>query len=49
VQFIRRNNSIDISGWYDNFVGIESEIVTLKEFFERCGITKKDCTKAFEE
>jgi len=36
-----------IGGWYDSFVGIEGESMTLLEFFQRLGITEKDCQKAF--
>ena len=40
---------IDISGWYDSCVGLEGESMLLREFFERLGITRKDCEKAFKE
>lgn len=39
---------LDIGGWYDSFVGIGHESMTLREFFERLGITEKDCQKAFK-
>lgn len=38
---------LDIGGWYDSCVGICSESITLKEFFTRLGITRKDCLRAF--
>jgi len=40
---------LDIGGWYDNFVGIESRSFTLREFFDELGITEKDCAKAFKD
>ena len=39
---------IDIGGWYDGgWAGIQGESMTLHEFFDRLGITEKDCQKAF--
>jgi hypothetical protein len=40
---------LDIGGWYDNFVGIETHSLQLREFFDKLGITEKDCTKAFKQ
>ena len=40
-------NRLDISGWYDHCVGIESTAMTLAEFFSRLGITEKDVKNAF--
>jgi hypothetical protein len=40
---------IDIGGWYDSCVGIQGESFTLREFFDRLGITEKDCRKAWRE
>lgn len=40
---------LDISGWYDSFVGIEGTSYTLREFFDLLGITEKDCRKAFND
>ena len=39
---------IDISGWYDSFVGIAPGSMTLMEFFSKLGIKKKDCLNAFD-
>jgi hypothetical protein len=39
---------LDVFGWYDSFVGIEGYQMSLIQFFERLGITPKDCAKAFE-
>ena len=55
-----RNSGIDITwtpsaqrlvigGWYDSCVGIESHELTLREFFDKLGITEKDCAKAFKQ
>lgn len=38
---------LDIGGWYNSCVGIESTSLTLLEFFMLLGITKKDCERAF--
>lgn len=40
---------LDIGGWYDSFVGIQTHSMSLREFFERLGITEKDVRKAFKE
>lgn len=40
---------LDISGYFDEFVGIEGESFTLAEFFKELGITEKDIRKAFKE
>ena len=40
---------LDFSGWYDSIVGIEGASMFLFEFFERLGIKKRDCIKAFEK
>jgi len=41
-------NRLDINGWYDHFVHIEGESISLSAFFLLLGITEKDCKKAFE-
>jgi DNA-binding transcriptional regulator PaaX len=40
---------LDISGYFDDFVGIEGGSFTLAEFFKELGITEKDVRKAFKE
>ena len=42
-------NRLDITGWYDHFVGIEGGSLTLGEFFQRLGITEKHCRRALRE
>ena len=49
VTWWKTKGSLSIGGWYDSCVGIEAETVTLGEFFERLGITEKDCRKAFKK
>lgn len=39
---------LDIGGWYDSCVGIQSESMTLKKFFDKLGITKNECLHAFD-
>ena len=39
---------LDIGAWYDSFVGIEGDSMTLRQFFDKLGISKKDCAKAFK-
>jgi hypothetical protein len=40
---------LDISGYFDEFVGIEGGSFTLVEFFKELGITEKDVKKALKE
>lgn len=42
-------NRISVGGWYDSCVGIEGEAFTLREFFDRLGITEAHCRKVFRE
>lgn len=49
VEYIKTKRDIYISGWYDDFVGIEGERMGLDEFFNRLGITEKDCAAAFRK
>lgn len=49
VLYIQRRKTLRINGWYDDFVGIESTEITLKDFFKRLNITLKDCQSAFKE
>ena len=38
-----------IGGWYNTCVGIESHSFQLRDFFDKLGITEKDCAKAFKQ
>jgi predicted transcriptional regulator len=40
---------LDISGYFDEFVGIEGGSFTLAGFFRELGITEKDVRKALKE
>jgi hypothetical protein len=40
---------LDVGGWYDTFVGLETHSMTLHQFFDGLGITEKDCAKAFKQ
>lgn len=46
ITFTKTRSAISVSGWYDQYVGIEGETMTLGEFFRRLGITRKDCDRA---
>ena len=48
VTFIRSRMSLEIGGWYDQFVGIETTVMPLREFFDRVGIREADCRRAFK-
>ena len=47
VRWTKSAQRIDISGWYNSFVGLEGGSLSLKEFFDKLGITEQDCKKAF--
>lgn len=47
ITWTKTTHRIDIGGWYDSFVGIESTSMTLREFFDELGITERDCKKAW--
>jgi hypothetical protein len=49
ATWYKTKQELCISGWYDGMVGIEGECLTLREFFDRLGITEKDCRKAFKK
>lgn len=47
IDWVKTAKRLDISGWYDTCVGIESQSFTLREFFDQLGITEADCKKAW--
>jgi hypothetical protein len=49
VTWTRSAQRLDIGGWYDSFVGIQGDSMTLREFFDALGITEKDCAKAWKQ
>jgi hypothetical protein len=38
---------LDFGGWYDSFVGLTGGSMTLREFFDKLGITEDHCRRAF--
>lgn len=48
ITFTRSTLTVSVGGWYDSFVGIESEVLSLREFLERIGIHERDVRKALE-
>lgn len=48
VNYVKSRKMVYISGWYDGIVGIEGGEFTLQEFFNKLGITEKDCREAFK-
>ena len=49
VQYHVKARSLTIGGWYDSMVGLTSETISLRQFFDRLGITARDCHRAFKE
>lgn len=49
ITFTPSQSKIDISGWYDSFVGIEGRSLSLRDFLDELGITLNHCKKAFSE
>jgi hypothetical protein len=48
VEWTKTRGVLHISGWYDTYVGIQGTEISLREFFDRLGITSRDCAKAFK-
>lgn len=48
VEWTKTRGVLYIDGWYDTRVGIQGTEISLREFFDRLGITSKDCAKAFK-
>jgi hypothetical protein len=49
LNYVKKRQTLTISGWYDSFVGIEPTQLTLAQFFKRLGITEQDCRLAFQK
>lgn len=49
ITWTKSAQRLDIGGWYDSCVGIESGSFTLRAFFEELGITERDCAKAWKQ
>ncbi len=48
VRWTPSAQRLDVGGWYDSMVGLEGESMSLRQFFDRLGITEKDCVKAWK-
>ncbi len=49
ITWYKTSRELAIHGWYDSQVGIEGERMGLRDFFDRLGITSKDCEKVFTD
>lgn len=49
VTWTKTGQRLCFGGWYDSFVGIPGDSITLREFFDALGITEKDCAKAWKQ
>ena len=49
IRFVKSTQTLHIGGYYDTFVGIESEAMSLRDFFQRLGINKSMCLAAFKD
>ena len=49
IHFVKSTQTLHIGGHYDRFVGIESEAMSLRDFFQQLGINKSMCLAAFKE
>jgi hypothetical protein len=47
VTWTKSAQRLDFGGWYDSWVGIPGDSLTLREFFDALGITESDCAKAW--
>jgi hypothetical protein len=45
IEYVKSKRRLDIFGYYDHFVGIEGESISLIEFCERLRITRDDLPK----
>lgn len=48
ITWTPTSQRLSIGGWYDSCVGIENTALTLREFFDKLGITESDCKRAFK-
>ena len=46
INYVKTPMRVDISGWFDHFVGIEGRSYPLGDLLRLLGITLKDCEKA---
>ncbi len=48
IAYVKSAQKLRIGGWYDSMVGISGGEISLKDFYQKLGITEKCCKKAFE-
>lgn len=46
VAYVKSRGVLRIGGWYDSFVGIEGEEISLRDFLFQLGITANDVVRA---
>lgn len=49
IEYVKSKKRLDIFGFYDHFVGIEGDSISLAEFCEKLGITREDLPKRKRE
>lgn len=49
VTWTKTTQRLAFGGWYDSFVGIKGDSMTLREFFDALGITRKDTDRAWKD
>lgn len=49
VTWTKTSQRLSFFGWYDTAVGIQGDAMTLREFCDKLGITKKDVERAFKD
>jgi hypothetical protein len=42
VEYVKSRKMIYLFGWFDHYVGIQSTTITLADFCQQLGITRKD-------
>lgn len=47
IAHIKSANTLSIGAWYDGMVGTSGNKIHLADFFDKLGITEKDCRQAF--
>lgn len=40
---------LEFDGWYEHFVHLQGDSMTLREFFDALMITEQDCKRAWKE
>ena len=49
VTWTKTTQRLRFGVWYDSFVGIDGDSMTLREFFDALGITRKDTDRAWKD